>query len=243
MQDCEGTPQHVYMVDTHANYPPVPRRSVPSKPLPPPPSQGARSCQVLAVMLLFLMISSSAIQAVFLYRLYYPTADADSPSASKLTDDIGCASPPTKAPPKLSKPMAHLTGNGYNIRPGKEALSWTTVGDIVLREMKYMDGELFVKNAGFYFVYSKFLHRRWRWWWWWEGEGEGRRSGKVKIPRLVLAGEVVSMAARGETVTTRVSSTLTRGPVLSVAALEPALQDDLVVALQGDRHPSGPSLP
>ncbi|CAL8312011.1 unnamed protein product [Arctogadus glacialis] len=155
MQDCEGTPQHVYMVDTHANYPPVPRRSVPSKPLPPPPSQGARSCQVLAVMLLFLMISSSAIQAVFLYRLYYPTADADSPSASKLTDDIGCASPPTKAPPKLSKPMAHLTGNGYNIRPGKEALSWTTVGDIVLREMKYMDGELFVKNAGFYFVYSK----------------------------------------------------------------------------------------
>ncbi|XP_056463486.1 tumor necrosis factor ligand superfamily member 14 [Gadus chalcogrammus] len=155
MQDCEGTPQHVYMVDTHANYPPVPRRSVLSKPLPPPPSQGARSCQVLVVMLLFLMISSSAIQAVFLYRLYYPTADADSPSASKLTDDIGCASPPTKAPPKLSKPMAHLTGNGYNIRPGKEALSWTTVGDIVLREMKYRDGELFVKNAGFYFVYSK----------------------------------------------------------------------------------------
>ncbi|XP_059892665.1 tumor necrosis factor ligand superfamily member 14 [Gadus macrocephalus] len=155
MQGCEGTPQHVYMVDTHANYPPVPRRSVPSKPLPPPPSQGARSRQVLVVMLLFLMISSSAIQAVFLYRLYYPTADADSPSASKLTDDIGCASPPTKAPPKLSKPMAHLTGNGYNIRPGKEALSWTTVGDIVLREMKYRDGELFVKNAGFYFVYSK----------------------------------------------------------------------------------------
>ncbi|CAL8265375.1 unnamed protein product [Gadus morhua 'NCC'] len=186
MQDCEGTPQHVYMVDTHANYPPVPRRSVPSKPLPPPPSQGARSCQVLVVMLLFLMISSSAIQAVFLYRLYYPTADADSPSASKLTDDIGCASPPTKAPPKLSKPMAHLTGNGYNIRPGKEALSWTTVGDIVL---------------------------------------------------------LVSMATRGETVTTRVSSTLTRGPVLSVAALEPALRDDLFVALQGDRHPSGPSLP
>uniref|UniRef100_A0A8C5AVR0 TNF superfamily member 14 n=1 Tax=Gadus morhua TaxID=8049 RepID=A0A8C5AVR0_GADMO len=146
-------PSHVYMVDTHANYPPVPRRSVPSKPLPPPPSQGARSCQVLVVMLLFLMISSSAIQAVFLYRLYYPTADVS--ACCLCFPDIGCASPPTKAPPKLSKPMAHLTGNGYNIRPGKEALSWTTVGDIVLREMKYRDGELFVKNSGFYFVYSK----------------------------------------------------------------------------------------
>ena len=72
MQDYEGTQQHVYMVDTHANHPPVPRRFVPPKPPPAPPYHGARSCQVLVIMLMFLMISFSAVQAVFLYRLYYP---------------------------------------------------------------------------------------------------------------------------------------------------------------------------
>ncbi|CAL8273737.1 unnamed protein product [Lota lota] len=157
MQDYEGTHQHVYMVDTHANCPPVPHRSVPPKPLPPtpsPPPHGTWSCQALVIILLFLMICGMTIQAVFLYRIYYPTTDADSPSASKMTLDKGCASPTTKPLSTPSKPIAHLT-DGYNIHHGKEIMSWSTDGDSFLREMKYKDGQLFVKKEGFYFIYSK----------------------------------------------------------------------------------------
>ncbi|XP_029015953.1 tumor necrosis factor ligand superfamily member 14 [Betta splendens] len=144
----EGAYPSVYVVDSHAGRPPVPPRL---KPRPQRPG----AAQTLLVLLVSMALCGMAIEACFIYRLYQSQSDS-SPSASKQTADEPTGPETTDVHP--SKPVAHLTdGTDVDYGPGRnqQIMTWSTIADPILYEMRYEDGKLLIQKEGFYYVYSE----------------------------------------------------------------------------------------
>ncbi|KAK5856170.1 hypothetical protein PBY51_007786 [Eleginops maclovinus] len=139
----------VYVVDTHANRPPVPPRLSQK-------AQRARPVQTLLILLVSLALFGMAIEACFIYHLYQPAGSDTSASSSMLIGGKDVSSttdiPSLVIPP--SKPVAHLT-DGSDVVHGKTIMAWSMEADPLLHEMDYKNQSLIIQKEGYYYVYSK----------------------------------------------------------------------------------------
>lgn len=142
----------VFMVDSHAAYPPLP-------PKPRPPGRGG-AAQSLLFLLVGLALCGLAIEACFIYHLYSKQGSAVSGSAGMSIqdqEDIPKEVPPTSRPNPIvlpSKPVAHLTA-GPQAPHGDGVMVWDMQTEPLLHEMEYKDGKLVIQKEGYYYVYSK----------------------------------------------------------------------------------------
>ncbi|XP_023867573.1 tumor necrosis factor ligand superfamily member 14 [Salvelinus sp. IW2-2015] len=142
----------VFMVDSHATYPPLP-------PKPRPPGRGGVA-QSLLFLLVGLALCGLAIEACFIYHLYSKQGSVESGSAGMSIqdqEDIPKDVPPTSRPNPIvlpSKPVAHLTA-GPQAPHGDGVMVWNMQAEPLLHEMEYKDGKLVIQKQGYYYVYSK----------------------------------------------------------------------------------------
>ncbi|XP_048846706.1 tumor necrosis factor ligand superfamily member 6-like [Brienomyrus brachyistius] len=122
---------------------------------PPPPRQ-RQVGQTVLYLLLAVTLCGVMVEACFIYKLYDTMAMADTPTTQKRQqgerDATGQRYWTEVKPPR---PSAHLTAGTH--QPREDGLMmWSSVGgDAFTHEMDYIQGKLFVKTEGFYFIYSK----------------------------------------------------------------------------------------
>ncbi|XP_010872661.1 tumor necrosis factor ligand superfamily member 14 [Esox lucius] len=143
----------VFMVDTHAPYPPLP-------PKLRPPNRRGSVAQNLLFLLVGLALCGLAIEACFIYHLYSEKGYEESGSfAQRVQDqqDISNDIPSTQRPNPVvlpSKPVAHLTA-GPQKGSGDGVIVWNIEEPPLLHGMTYRDGKLIIEKEGYYYVYSK----------------------------------------------------------------------------------------
>ncbi|CAB1449749.1 unnamed protein product [Pleuronectes platessa] len=139
---------NVYVVDSHANLPPIPPRLGQRQ-------RRAGVAQTLLILLVSVALCGMTIEACFIYRLYFlePAASA---SSSKRTggEDVTSTTISPSYDMLPSKPVAHLTG-GNDVVHGQEILAWSMIAEPILYGMVYMDRSLIIQKEGYYYVYSK----------------------------------------------------------------------------------------
>lgn len=145
---AEGGHPSVYVVDSHATFPPVPPRL----------SQGRRRAGVGQTLLFILMsvaLCGMTIEACLIYRLYQ-TESVTSASISKIIteQDAATAAKLHSLVISPSKPVAHLT-DGQNLDHAKDIMAWSTDADPILYKIDYKDRSLVIQKEGYYYVYSK----------------------------------------------------------------------------------------
>ncbi|XP_067426486.1 tumor necrosis factor ligand superfamily member 14-like isoform X2 [Thunnus thynnus] len=144
---AEGGHPSVYVVDSHATFPPVPPRL----------SQGRRRAGVGQTLLFILMsvaLCGMTIEACLIYRLYQAES-VTSASVSKIIAGISATA--TKLRSRVispSKPVAHLT-DGQDVVHAKDIMAWSTDADPLLYKIDYKDRSLVIQKEGYYYVYSK----------------------------------------------------------------------------------------
>ncbi|XP_048846707.1 tumor necrosis factor ligand superfamily member 14-like [Brienomyrus brachyistius] len=139
---------HVYVVDSQARY-------LPHMMAPPPPRQ-SRTGRMILYMLLVVALCGIAVEGYFIYHLYNTKAATDTTTIEKSQQDESDATARRRqAEVKPPKPSAHLTAGTH--QPREDGLMmWSTFGgDAFTHEMDYIQGKLYVKMEGFYFIYSK----------------------------------------------------------------------------------------
>ncbi|XP_020496583.1 tumor necrosis factor ligand superfamily member 14 [Labrus bergylta] len=143
MPEC-GYPSP-YVVDTHANRPPLPPRLSRKR-------QRLGAAQTLLFMLVSLALFGMFIEAYLIYH-FHISEYATSGSSSKLIADVNS---PTERPSDVlpSKPVAHLTG-GQDVVHKSHIMAWSINADPTLYEMDYKDRCLVFQKEGYYHVYSK----------------------------------------------------------------------------------------
>ncbi|KAJ7989612.1 hypothetical protein DPEC_G00306330 [Dallia pectoralis] len=145
----------VFMVDTHAAYPPLPPK------LKHPGRRGS-AVQYLLFLLIALAFCGLAIEACFIYHLYSRNAYEESGSIARSVQDEQDILPPipvTQRPNPVvlpSKPVAHLTAAPQKDRRDG-VLVWNMDEPPLLYGMKYKDGKLVIGKEGYYYVYSKIV--------------------------------------------------------------------------------------
>ncbi|XP_062263166.1 tumor necrosis factor ligand superfamily member 14 [Platichthys flesus] len=139
---------NVYVVDSHANRPPIPSRLGQRQ-------RRAGVAQTLLILLVSVALCGMTIEACFIYRLYF-LQHAASASSSKLTGDEDVTSTTESPSYEIlpSKPVAHLTG-GSDVVHGHEIMAWSMIAEPILYGMVYSDRSLIIQKEGFYYVYSK----------------------------------------------------------------------------------------
>ncbi|KAM6966562.1 tumor necrosis factor ligand superfamily member 14 [Tautogolabrus adspersus] len=143
MTEC-GYPSP-YVVDTHADRPPLPPRLSQKR-------QRLGAVQTLLFMLVSLALCGMVIEAYLIYH-FHISESVTSGSSSKLIADV--TSPPERPSDVLpSKPVAHLTG-GQDVVHKSHIMAWSMNADPLLYEMDYKDRCLVIQKEGYYHVYSK----------------------------------------------------------------------------------------
>ncbi|XP_042249053.1 tumor necrosis factor ligand superfamily member 14-like [Thunnus maccoyii] len=144
---AEGGHPSVYVVDSHATFPPVPPRL----------SQGRRRAGVGQTLLFILMsvaLCGMTIEACLIYRLYQ-TESVTSASVSKIIAEQNATAAKLHSPViSPSKPVAHLT-DGQDVVHAKDIMAWSTDADPLLYKIDYKDRSLVIQKEGYYYVYSK----------------------------------------------------------------------------------------
>ncbi|MBN3299586.1 TNF14 factor, partial [Amia calva] len=152
----------VFVVDSKANMP-----------LPPEPRRRQKSvAQKLLYLLVSLAVAGMLIEGYFIYRLWMrqPVSTALALCSTRVHFvstrlshfnflKIVWKEKVTKLAKMLpKKPAAHVTG--CNCSYGEDGkLHWDGVnGDAFTHDMNYRDGSLFIKQEGYYFIYSKIFY-------------------------------------------------------------------------------------
>ncbi|XP_066564190.1 tumor necrosis factor ligand superfamily member 14 [Amia ocellicauda] len=138
----------VFVVDSKANMP-----------LPPEPRRRQKSvAQKLLYLLVSLAVAGMLIEGYFIYRLWMRQPEQVENSDGKV-EKMHQEEKVTKLAKMLpKKPAAHVTG--CNCSYGEDGkLHWDGVnGDAFTHDMNYRDGSLFIKQEGYYFIYSKIFY-------------------------------------------------------------------------------------
>lgn len=150
-----GAHPQVFVVDSQASYLPLPSRRHPRwggirRRLPP--------------FLMGLVLCVLAVQSGCLYYLYKRTTALQGTASSQENGSVLRRSGSeetneipgldrTRPPGRQKKPSAHLMGSSQ--MPENFVVQWDPAGDAHLQAMDYKNGYLFVKEEGYYYVYSK----------------------------------------------------------------------------------------
>ncbi|KAL0993240.1 hypothetical protein UPYG_G00105100 [Umbra pygmaea] len=142
----------VFMVDTHAAYPPLPPKLRPH-------DRRRSVAQTMLFLLVALAFFGLAIEACFIYHLYSTKGNAESGSAAlsiQDEEDITDILPTERPNPVVlpSKPVAHLTAAP---QAGREdgVIEWNMEDQPLLHGIIYNKGKLVIQKEGYYYIYSK----------------------------------------------------------------------------------------